>query len=226
MTETKNKIDKSTQWWEDKPFGAPCSQCRKAPMRHVGLYTEECPRCGHYYVYDFINDTVKEEGFRNHFCEQGEVLVLTNCSKSKANSPCQAKALYQGHIFQKALKLANRFKFDFYIISAKYGFLSGEAKIAPYDNEIVTKSDKDNLREQITDEFIQHIQTYKTIILAMGKKYREVIKPLLKHSDARILSVSSKKGYGGYLRKLDKLITMDPINFKKLILKRGGESDK
>ena len=63
------------------------------------------------------------------------VLILA-CSKLKADVPrCKAGDLYRGQIFLKGKAIANAAGLPFWILSAKYGFITPEQEIDNYDEK-------------------------------------------------------------------------------------------
>ena len=61
-------------------------------------------------------------------------IVLISCVKKKASQPRPARELYISDLFRKSLKYAQSLSPDaIYILSAKYGLLSLDTVIEPYD---------------------------------------------------------------------------------------------
>jgi hypothetical protein len=64
-------------------------------------------------------------------------LALVACSKRKLGYKAKAKELYTGTLFKLSLAYARKLKADkVFILSAKYGLLDPERKIAPYDKTL------------------------------------------------------------------------------------------
>lgn len=62
-------------------------------------------------------------------------IVLVGCGAAKLSAPAPAKAkdLYCGSLFRTAKQCAERIGDSWFILSAKYGILSPNALITPYD---------------------------------------------------------------------------------------------
>ena len=61
------------------------------------------------------------------------VVMLVSCGKRKSTKPCQAKEMYNSSRFQCLKSIAEQFGLEWYILSAKYGLLSPNEVIEPYD---------------------------------------------------------------------------------------------
>ena len=63
-----------------------------------------------------------------------QTIVLIPCVKEKRDHACPARELYEGDYFQERLRYAESLKADhIFILSGKYGLLTLQAEIAPYD---------------------------------------------------------------------------------------------
>ena len=140
--------------------------------------------------------------------EKTKILIIAGCSKKKLKYPAAAKDLYQGVLFKKIKKLVESNNFDFMIISAKYGLLKGIDLINPYNKKIHYKKDIIELREIVIPKLISIEENYNQIIIIMGKKYREVIKPLFKE---KYKMVYDSRGIGGLTQKFNKYL-QNPIS--------------
>lgn len=74
--------------------------------------------------------------------EIGSVILLVSCGKRKSSVPCQAKEMYNSFRFQQIKTIAESLKVRWYIMSAKYGLLSPESIIEPYDMCLINCSDE------------------------------------------------------------------------------------
>lgn len=61
------------------------------------------------------------------------VTAFIACSKTKRSWECPARDLYQGELFRKAMLVVPSYFPNTYILSAKYGVVHPEEKIAPYN---------------------------------------------------------------------------------------------
>jgi cytoplasmic iron level regulating protein YaaA (DUF328/UPF0246 family) len=71
------------------------------------------------------------------FATEGDVLLIA-CSKKKGPAKSQARDLYRGDLFRKSLAYASCLTDEsrIFILSAKYGLVSLEEEIEPYDLSI------------------------------------------------------------------------------------------
>ena len=81
------------------------------------------------------------------------------------------------------------------ILSGKYGLLSLDDLVDPYDAKITTKADVKRVQNKCLYRLVELHKTYDAIIVVLGKKYREVISPIL---DSKCLVVFKKKGLFAY----------------------------
>ena len=71
---------------------------------------------------------------------KGKTIILVGCGAKKASSACQAKDMYQGDLFKKALAYAYKLRPDaIHILSAKYHLLDLTDIIAPYNETLNNK---------------------------------------------------------------------------------------
>jgi hypothetical protein len=64
------------------------------------------------------------------------VIALVACCKTKRSSPCPAKDLYTSPLFTKTRVLAERHSDRWFILSAKYGLVSPDQLLAPYEQTL------------------------------------------------------------------------------------------
>lgn len=111
-------------------------------------------------------------------------IVLISCVSKKRNCKSKARDLYQSPLFKKEYEFAKARRPDkIYILSAKYGIISEDEEIEPYD--ITLNEMKKNEISTWADMVVSKLQTLANLnedeftILA-GEKYREFIIPHLK----------------------------------------------
>lgn len=114
-----------------------------------------------------------------------KTIILISCGKSKLASSSKASDLYSGLLFRRSLEYAKMLKPEaIYILSAKYGLLTLDTVVEPYDCTLNTLplakvrtwakkviADIDSLADRRKDKFI----------LLAGKRYRTFIAPELGH---------------------------------------------
>ena len=78
-----------------------------------------------------------------------KIALITACSKKKLLRTAPAKELYQGSMFKKARRIAQKIHADFFILSAKYGLIGESKIIRPYDTVIRYKKDIKELQKRL-----------------------------------------------------------------------------
>lgn len=128
-------------------------------------------------------------------------MIIAGCSQKKLNYAAPAIKLNQGQLFQSIKKLAKSHNFALKILSGKYGLLDSNQIISPYNQKIRTKKDVLRVRRLITHRLIEIHKDYDLIIVMLGKKYLDVIEPLI---DNKFLILYDRRGIGGYLSLFSK----------------------
>jgi hypothetical protein len=71
-------------------------------------------------------------------------IAFTGCGKKKKSTPCPARHLYQGVLFQKTLAYVLKEGFsEIFILSAKYGVVELDQIIPPYEKTLKAMSRKE-----------------------------------------------------------------------------------
>ena len=103
------------------------------------------------------------------------VLVITACSRTKLGNirkvKAKAKDMYQGRLFKLVRKLCESRKWDYVIISAKYGLLFPEEEVEGYDKVLKTKKDIEEIKLKVIPKLRETIARYDNVIVIAGKKY-------------------------------------------------------
>lgn len=110
------------------------------------------------------------------------MVVLIGCGKSKQNKKCQAQNMYIGKYFKTCLDYAKTFKSDVYILSAKYGLLSLEQEIEPYDKTLNTMSKSDSLKwkDTVEKQILESGIPLDEVVFVCGKNYSKHISKMFK----------------------------------------------
>ena len=124
-----------------------------------------------------------------------KVLVINGCSQSKLSHPAPAREFYTGQLFRMVRKFSELHGFEQRIVSGKYGLLTLNDLVDPYDLKISTKADIKRVQDKCLYRLVELHKAYDSIIVILGKKYREVISPIL---DSKCLVVFDRKGIFGY----------------------------
>ena len=129
-----------------------------------------------------------------------KIVMIFSCSKTKLPYPSQAKFFFQGTTFKLLKKLAMQNKFDYYILSGKYGLLAPHDWVKPYDRKIQNnKRDIERVRKTTLPKLQKLLPLYDLVIVFMSKAYTKVIESLI---DDRFIIVFSKEGRPKYQKIL------------------------
>jgi hypothetical protein len=86
-------------------------------------------------------------------------VVLLSCVKSKRDRPCKAGEMYTSPLFQKMMAYAQSLKpRNIYILSAKYGLLSTDTIIEPYEQTLIKMKSAERRRwaQDVISELRMH----------------------------------------------------------------------
>ena len=144
--------------------------------------------------------------------KRGErVLVITSCTKEKVgydkNTKASAKDMYKGRLFKAVKDFCETKKFDYVIISAKYGLLYPEELIEGYEKMLKTKKDIEEIRPKVEARLKKILNNYDKIVLMAGAKYIRVLEKII---DDKFFYVKSR-GYGDLCSKIRKAANISTI---------------
>jgi hypothetical protein len=114
-------------------------------------------------------------------------IVLLSCVNSKRDRPCKAGEMYTSPLFQKMMAYAQSLKpKSIFILSAKYGLLSTDTVIDPYEKTL--KNMKTAERRQWAQGVISELRKHcdldaDNFVFLAGMPYRENLVPHLKHHE-------------------------------------------
>ena len=112
-------------------------------------------------------------------------IVLLSCVKSKRDRPCKAGDMYTSPLFQKMMAYAQSLKpRSIFILSAKYGLLSTDTVIEPYEQTLKTM--KSGERQRWAQGVISELRKRSDLdadnfVFLAGMPFRENLVPHLKH---------------------------------------------
>ena len=133
---------------------------------------------------------------------------LVGCAAAKLSRPARARDLYTSQLFRKASAYAEANSDRWYVLSAKYGLVSSEEVIAPYDMKLGHKSGPPiwdwaaNVATQLGIELL-HDRNVELLVLA-GEQYRT----FLRFSDYPARVPMESMGIGQQLGYLTKELTL------------------
>ena len=107
-------------------------------------------------------------------------IALVSCGKRKSDSPCCAKDMYNSARFQGFKTILETFDLPWYIMSAKYGLLSPDDEISPYDMCLTNCTAE--YRKKWAESILKKLQNYPTAtafsVMANNDYSRDIV-PLL-----------------------------------------------
>ncbi len=112
-------------------------------------------------------------------------IILISCVSKKRSSRSKAKDLYMSALFQKNLHYALQQQPEqIFILSAKYGLVTLDEEIEPYDLTLNTMSASE-IRQwaaKVLDQLSEHADLQQDIFIFLaGAKYRKYLIPHLAH---------------------------------------------
>jgi len=144
-----------------------------------------------------------------------KVLVITSCTAEKlGNSPrvrAKAKEMYLGRLFKLTRKLCERMKWDYVIISAKYGLLFPDDEISGYEKVLKSKKDIEEIKPKVLPRLMKILSEYDVVLVVAGKNYRQVIKSLINKK----FIILHSKGYGDMCSKLSKIVETQSVKLTR-----------
>ena len=116
---------------------------------------------------------------------QENAIVLLSCVKSKRSVRCKAGDMYTSPLFQKMMAYAHSLKpKNIFILSAKYGLLSPDDIIGPYEQTLKTMKagERRQWAQGVLSELRKrcNLEADQFVFLA-GTAYRENLVPHLNH---------------------------------------------
>lgn len=151
--------------------------------------------------------------------KERRILVITSCSAKKKGTTMRAIDLYDGDFFKKVKKFAKIHGFDLRIISAKYGLISPNDKIAPYDLEIKNSKDIEELQKKINPILEKTLIKYDKILIIMGENYKKIISPLMSE---KFINFFDNRGLGGYNSLMAEILKMDKKKLYKMLFEQNN----
>ena len=111
-------------------------------------------------------------------------LVLVSCVSQKLSEPAPARLLYRSEWFTKVRTLIETRRADWFILSALYGLVAPDSRIAPYEKTLNTAgvAERRAWAENVRQQMSPHLIGRRRIVIFAGQRYREFLVPaLLRH---------------------------------------------
>ena len=129
-------------------------------------------------------EKIPHSGFyRDPSDDSGKRIVLVSCVKSKTTGPNPAQNLYISDLFQKTSAYAKLIGDSWYILSAKYGLLSPDQVIEPYEKTLnkMGAGERKSWAKSVMSDLAKIVTPGDEVVFLAGVKYREnLIHPLTK----------------------------------------------
>lgn len=133
-------------------------------------------------------------------------MYLVSCVSKKLDHPAAAKDLYVSDWFKKARAFveAEAGDDDWLILSAKYGLVEPQERIAPYEKTLkkVPKAGRQQWAEDVYEELMYYLAPGETVVIMAGEYYREFLVPWLEEEGFRVELPLLGLGLGEQLRWL------------------------
>ncbi|MBT78694.1 MAG: hypothetical protein CL798_10955 [Chromatiales bacterium] len=109
-------------------------------------------------------------------------IYLVSCVSQKRAASSIAKDLYISDWFSKARAYAEMSGFPWLILSAKYGLVSPDEIIKPYELTLnkMAIADRRHWAKQVLEQLEAQLSTPKRIVMLAGARYREFVEPELR----------------------------------------------
>jgi hypothetical protein len=134
-------------------------------------------------------------------------IVLISCVKSKRPFRCAAKELYCSNLFQAQREFAEALARRWFILSAKYGLVSPDQDIEPYEKTMngASAAEKKAWSEKVLIDLEGKLGPSDRLVITAGENYCRYLIPLLEakgHEVEQPLKGLSMGYRPGRLRKL------------------------
>ena len=107
----------------------------------------------------------------------GSTVYLVSCVKKKRAQKCAARNLYISDLFCKARRYAEASGCPWYILSAKYGLVTPDQKIATYEQTLNTMPvvERRAWADRVAVQLAAAIPDLAQVVFLAGKRYREFL---------------------------------------------------
>jgi len=107
-------------------------------------------------------------------------IVILGCTKTKHEGMMEARLLYEkSNLFRLCKKFCQKHKYEYVIISAKYGIIYPKTEIKNYDETFSNKSKINQMQKIIVPKMLNIISSYSEVIVLCGDKYIQTFKPII-----------------------------------------------
>jgi hypothetical protein len=120
---------------------------------------------------------------------KANTVYLVSCVSKKQKEACCARDLYISDWFLKARRYADASGCSWFILSAEYGLVAPDRKIAPYERSLNTMpvADRRAWAERVSEQLAAKMPRLTHVFLLAGLRYRRF---LIQHLADRGVTVS------------------------------------
>jgi uncharacterized protein DUF6884 len=135
-----------------------------------------------------------------------QTVVFVACVGQKGPDAAPARALYTSAWFIKARRFAESHAGTWYILSAKYGLVAPDQTLAPYDATLNTMrlAERQRWAAETRRQIIQVVDVNDRLVFLAGRRYHELITPVLVDLGYTVEASMQGLGIGQQLAWLDR----------------------
>jgi hypothetical protein len=110
-----------------------------------------------------------------------DALVLVSCVSQKRSEPTSARLLYCSEWFNKARALVEAQEANWFVLSALYGVVAPNTRIAPYEKTLNTVGvdERRSWARNVHRQLLPLLEGQKRVVIFAGQRYREFLAPAL-----------------------------------------------
>lgn len=151
------------------------------------------------------NDIISGSQFNKN--NEYRLVLLVSCGRRKMDCVCQARDMYTSERFILSKKLTTLIGCEWYIVSAKYGLLSPNKIIEPYDEALdtfnsVKKRTWANNIEKSLSTFSHNIK----FVLLAGDSYANIIGNILEDHNYNFICPFRNRSYDDWVNVLREIV--------------------
>ena len=131
-------------------------------------------------------------------------IALIACTKSKRPYPAPVRDLYISPLFKSTVRYAEAHADKWYVLSAKYGLLSSDKVVAPYEKTLngASRAECRAWAERVQGQLLEVLPEGADVMVLAGLQYRRDLIPFLEAHGHRITIPLQGKGLGQQLQFL------------------------
>ena len=146
------------------------------------------------------------------FLPQKDAIYLVSCVAGKRDQPSMAKDLYISTWFLKAKRYVEEKHARWFILSAEYGLVHPDQRIAPYERTLKTMGvdDRRYWALRVIEQMDRELPDAGQIVVFAGQRYREFFMDYLNQRYKDVIAPLSRLGIGKQLSWFDQVAKHGP----------------